>query len=86
MTLKAIDGTLYVAQADIHAEDIRTWMDGDAILVCVYDAGDCDTISWPLPATQRDRLRRALYDGRESGLLPPLIDEVTLPDGTEFRF
>jgi hypothetical protein len=85
MTLKSINGTLYVPQADIYAEDVRTWMDGDAILVCVYDAGDCDTISWPLPEAQHARLRRALYDGRETGLLHPLIEAVTLPDGMLFE-
>jgi len=55
--------------------------DKNQLLVCHYDAGDCDTIKWPNP--NKENLRSALFDAREMGLIP---DEpyVELPDGKLF--
>lgn len=61
------------------------------LLVCIYPAGDCDTIRWPFPQDStywtRDSweqaLRRALFDARETGQIPD-VTEVLLPDGTVF--
>jgi hypothetical protein len=49
---------------------------GDALLTCVYAAGDCDTCPWPMvsefatPKKLRERLARALFDAREMGDIP----------------
>lgn len=61
------------------------------VLLCMYGAGDCDTIPWPFPEGSaywtkekwEGCLRSALFDAREMGEIP---DEPTveLPDGTIF--
>jgi hypothetical protein len=51
------------------------------IVLCVYDAGDCDTIKWPNPNVAN--LRRALFDDRECGQWAGTA--VILPDGTVFE-
>lgn len=73
--LEAIDGVLY------YPPEIKDPYDGDRVIVlCVYDAGDCDTVRWPRPSLKN--LRRALFDDTETGTLPPR-EEVTvrLPNG-----
>lgn len=66
----------------------------DKLLLCVYPAGDCDTIPWPNLFDEGDywneekwtqALTGALYDAREMGYVPD-VHEVELPDGTKFTF
>lgn len=72
--LITIDGDLYYPP-----NSNREWMpDENLILICVYDAGDCDTISWPNP--NRKNLGQCLFDDRECGVIDD--QEVLLPDGT----
>ncbi len=66
----------------------------EIILLCVYDAGDCDSIAWPFGsstwsgikitperiAKDKANLQRVLFDDRECGLIED--EEVLLPDGT----
>jgi hypothetical protein len=60
----------------------------DPILLCRYPEGDVDSISWPMPANDdannwQSMLRSALYDARETGIIPN-VAAVVLPDGSEF--
>lgn len=73
--LEAKDGTLYYP-----ANVVDAYGDPSPIVLCVYDAGDCDTIKWPKPNSAN--LRRALFDGREQGYLDG--PSVLLPNGKEF--
>jgi hypothetical protein len=55
------------------------------MLLCIYEAGDCDSAPWPMTTIQHRRiLARALFDERECGDLTG--DTVILPDGTSFEF
>jgi hypothetical protein len=75
--LIAVDGRLYYPGDP--KRDQCAVKPGDSVpLLCVYDQGDCDDISWPDP--NRDNLHRALFDDRECGLIDD--EEVLLPDGT----
>ena len=64
---------------------------GDNLLLCIYDAGDCDTIPWPLDPTDHywteakwnDALNSALFDAREMGYIPD-CESVELPNDTKF--
>lgn len=82
--LLAIEGTLYFPTS----ED-----GGPCLLLRRYDAGDCDTIPWPLrseyasDAELRKRLASALYDERETNsTFGAACGDVLLPDGTLFSF
>lgn len=63
---------------------------GAEILLCRYEAGDCDTIHWPLRRVEYEgwtlddaaNLRTALYDAYEMGQLTER--SVLLPDGQRF--
>lgn len=71
------DGSLYYPGDP--RRDIAAVEPGAAVpVLCVYDAGDCDSIVWPNPNC--DNLHRALFDDRECGLIGD--EEVILPDGT----
>lgn len=91
--LIAIDGYLYVAFDSIYSRELQEWHKDDtnkdgqcgAILMCMYDEGDCDTVSWPFKAKTPELLRRALYDARETGLIGN-VQSVTLPNGKQFDF
>jgi hypothetical protein len=67
-------------------------MAGDAILLRVYDAGDCDSCPWPMvsdystEAQLRERLAIALYDAREMGDIPSDAHIVLLPNDEPFHF
>ena len=79
--LQAKDGCLY------YPETMKDWRGKSApIIVCVYDAGDCDTISWPMKKGEDKNLQRALFDDRESMDDFPLDAEVLLPNGVRFDF
>jgi|LakMenEpi03Aug12_release.lakeMendotaPanAssembly.Ray.scaffolds.fasta_scaffold443610_2 hypothetical protein len=62
------------------------------LLIRRYDAGDRDTISWPLPRAKAKRetelrnLAYALFDERECNDLFPRDAVIELPDGTVFDF
>jgi hypothetical protein len=62
------------------------------LLIRRYDAGDCDTIAWPLPRAKAKRERAltnlayALFDERECNDLFPYDAVIELPDGTVFDF
>lgn len=51
------------------------------ILLVEHEGGDHDTIAWPL--IKRGHLASALFDARESGIIPD-VAEVILPDGGTF--
>jgi len=69
-----------------------TSRDVSSILARRYDAGDFDTISWPLPRGKAKResalrnLAYALFDERECNDLFPYDAVIELPDGTVFNF
>lgn len=67
--LRDVDGTLHL---------------GDELLLCVYPAGDCDTISWPFGERDERNLTRALYDSYQCEEILKEGDTVSLPDGTHF--
>ena len=79
--LIAKGGDLFTQRDMIKDPATRNFFSEDPILVCRYDAGDCDTINWPNP--NEENLRRALYDARETGVIPD-VQLVTLPNGLEF--
>ena len=66
--------------------------DKPSILFRQYEAGDRDTISWPLPRAKAKRetelrnLAYALFDERECNDLFPYDAVIELPDGTVFNF
>jgi len=71
-------GRLYIPLEAITDPLQRSYHTEKVMLMVVYNAGDCDSISWPDP--NRENLSRALYDAQEMGLLPP-HGHVLLPDG-----
>lgn len=81
-----MDGYLGVAFDSIYSKDLQEWHEDDigVILICVYDAGDCDMISWPMCPKSPELLRRALYDAREYGLIDGKATAVRLPNGETF--
>lgn len=99
ITLIADDGRLYTPFDAIVDPLQREWFDKpddhpcgkDPVLVVEYPSGEHDTIPWPLtpatwpltPAKWVERLRSALFDAREMGLIPD-VPSVRLPDGTVF--
>ena len=90
--LIAIDGRLHVPNAAIHDKWVKEHHENDDVLLLVNYGMDYDTIPWPLTPTHywtkeklRDGLARALYDARETGVLPPYDREVVLPDGMAFE-
>lgn len=66
--------------------------DTPALLVRLYDAGDRDTIPWPLSssadrrAKQLKNLAHALFDERECNKYFPSDAVIELPDGSVFDF
>jgi hypothetical protein len=95
--LIAIDGTLYFPHGgrDFDLEGPAAWKgqkDEPSLLLHRYDAGDCDTIPWPMrsdfatEAQLKERLASALYDERETNDFFGDGDSVELPDGTRFPF
>ena len=88
--LIVIEGRLHIPNSAITdklvADFYRTASCKDPIVLCRYDAGDCDTVPWPMkdPEYSMETLSKALYDSREVGLIP-YDDAVLLPDGTEFK-
>lgn len=76
--LIAEDGNLYIPHEAIADPLQRAYHTENVMLLVVYDAGDCDRITWPNP--DHKNLFRALYDAHEMGLLP-LHGKVLLPDG-----
>ena len=76
------DGCLHTPKSVITDPLLIEHFTDNPILIRIYDAGDCDTIKWPNPNIEN--LRIALYDCRETGVLPHDIVSVILPDGTEF--
>lgn len=62
----------------------RLYLHG-APLLRFYEAGDCDTIRWPLKSEEWvDHLERALYDEYQMSEELKEGDEIALPDGTIF--
>jgi len=66
--------------------------DTPALLVCLHEAGDRDTIPWPLSrsaakrAKQLKNLAHALFDERECNAHFPVDAVIELPDGSVFDF
>jgi hypothetical protein len=62
------------------------------LLLRRYDAGDCDTIPWPLSrgaakrAKQLKNLAHALFDERECNAFFSSDAVIELPDGSVFDF
>ena len=82
-----IDGWLYFPATESNDEP--------EILLCVYSAGDCDTIQWPMvPGEYSDdsvadieqRLAKALFDERECNPDFPYDAKILLPNGEVFDF
>ena len=90
-TLINKDGTLYFPHGG-YTDNWNQERGQPAMLIRRYDAGDCDTIPWPLKSDFHDeeslkiRLARALYDERECNSFFGIHDEILLPDGTPFDF
>lgn len=86
MAVKLIDrdGSLYTSTKDIVDDICRKHYGGDefAILLCFFDQ-DVNSIAWPNPDLRE--LRSALYDARETGMIP-FVQSVELPDGSELEF
>jgi hypothetical protein len=86
-----VDGTLYFPKGGVD-NDLKRQADEPSLLLCVYDAGDCDTIPWPLESAHAStevlchRLAAALYDERETNDHFGVDDTIELPDGTPFDF
>ena len=84
--LVARHGNLFTRFEDIVDPDQRDWFQTDngqnqnPILIYHYAAGDIDTIDANNP--NMDHLRSALYDCRETGLIPHNTQAFTLPNGT----
>jgi hypothetical protein len=91
ITLIDNDGALYIPLAAIHDASLREYFSArdhkpvGAMLLARYPEGDCDKAPWPMrdPADHYI-LAAALYDARETGVLPPHASAVTLPDGHTF--
>lgn len=89
--LVAIDGMLHFPFGGINAT-LREAPSEPSLLLKMYDAGDCDTVPWPLVsehatrAELRKRLASALYDERETNSEFPSDASIELPDGTPFDF
>jgi hypothetical protein len=92
ITLVAEDGNLLFPHggSDMMQFDCP---DVPTILLCRYQAGDCDTCPWPMVPTEhndlddlRVRLARALYDEREMNEFFPVDAVILLPDGERFDF
>lgn len=66
--------------------------DTPSLLVRLYDAGDRDSVPWPLPRAKAKReaalknLAHALYDERECNKYFPTDAIIELPDGSVFDF
>lgn len=82
------DGALYVP--GVMASGVQH---EDSLLLRRYDAGDVDTVPWPLVSPYagidelEDRLASALYDERECNpAMPSNESTVILPDGKTFDF
>ena len=64
--------------------------DTPSLLVRLYDAGDRDSIPWPLPKRGRAKhlknLAHALFDERECNKFFPADAVIELPDGSAFDF
>lgn len=82
-----IDGSLYFPATESNDEP--------EILLCVYAAGDCDTIQWPMVqgkysdasvADIEQRLAKALFDERECNPDFPYDAKILLPNGKAFDF
>lgn len=56
---------------------------GSNVLFRFYP-GNIDTICWPMAPEETENLASALYDCRETGLLPSHCTSVLLPDGDLF--
>ena len=69
--LRAVGGHLYLRDED----------GKDQILIRRYNAGDCDTISWPDPDLKN--LASALYDAFEKGQIKTRL--LFLPNGDTFN-
>lgn len=78
--LVEIGGLLHTKTSDIVDDICREHygQDEHSILMRFFDAGDVTTIAWPNP--DFDDLRNALYDARETGMIPN-VETVTLPNG-----
>jgi hypothetical protein len=74
------NGTLYYPESVV-----PEFGEPGPILLRIYDAGDCDTIRWPLRNKDRENLKVALFDDRERGLVKD-GDRVLLPTGVEVEF
>lgn len=72
------DGCLYYPETVVNE-----FGDAGPIVLCIHDAGDCDTIKWPRP--HMTHLGSALFDDREGGLIG-LQDNVFLPNGLHIKF
>jgi hypothetical protein len=78
------DGTLYFPFGIYEKDD-------PSLLIYRYDAGDCDTCSWPMGKSahydldkQRRILAGALYGERECNPHFPMGAVILLPDGEVF--
>ena len=78
--LVEVHDMLHTKTSDIVDDMCRKHYAGDehSILLRFFSAGDVTTIAWPDP--DLDDLRSALYDARESGMIP-FVNTVILPDG-----
>jgi hypothetical protein len=88
--LIALDGKLYTPPCSSNHGNLAN------LLLCVYPAGDCDTIPFPPPASGHgaeywtaerwtSALACALFDAREMGNLPADCRAVNLPNGSVFE-
>lgn len=90
ITLIVVDGKLYVP--DVY-EEPNEFGDKHELLLCVYPAGDCDTLPWPMNGNEywtkekwAAALTTALYDAREMGQFVSTVRSAILPDGSSIEF
>lgn len=74
------DGTLYYPPSVV-----PEFGELGLIVLRIHDAGNCDTIKWPMRKKDRENLPAALFDDRESGLIPDNAYVVT-PDNVGVEF
>jgi hypothetical protein len=81
VTLLVQDGCLHTSVADITDGLQKEFADGNPLLVAGWGESAC-TIKWPL--FNQTRLREALFDAREMGMIAD-VRSVVLPDGRTFQ-
>lgn len=77
-------GKLCTPYGAIVEQYLKDHYSSDPLCMVIYDAGDCDSIPWPMTELEHmTNLARSLYDSRECGVIPN-CQSVILPNGEIF--